>query len=84
MAEGNVGMSEQTTIYVYLLEEGTDSWRPVQAVPLENDTYRIVSENPDPEDEQWQFTTGDVVRCIPKMLRDTKPSECLVAVEKIN
>jgi hypothetical protein len=77
-------MSQQATIYVYLLEESTDSWRPVQAVPVDNDTYRIVSENPDPEDEKWQFTTGDVVRCIHKTLHDTKLREYLVAVEKIN
>ncbi len=77
-------MDKQITIYVYLLEEGTDVWRPVQAVPVENDTYRIVSLNLDSEDERWQFTTGDVVRCIRKTLHDTKAKKCLVAVEKIN
>jgi hypothetical protein len=84
MAAGSVGMNEQVAIYICLLEEGTDSWRPVQAVPIENDTYRIISENPDPEDERWQFTTGDLVRCIHKTLHDTKHRECLLAVEKIN
>lgn len=52
-----------TTIYVGLLDEGTDVWRPVKAEPLGNDLYRIDPETEIPGDEQWQFGPGDTVRC---------------------
>jgi hypothetical protein len=71
---------ETSKIYVYLLDEGTDCWRPVQAAGLGADRYRIVSENDDPEDEHWQFTTGDVVRCMERQLSGGRH---LVAIEKL-
>jgi hypothetical protein len=40
---------ELKTIYVRLLDEGTDVWRPVQAMQINRDTFRIVSENSHPE-----------------------------------
>lgn len=57
-------------IYVYLLEEGTDVWRPVQAAHVRDDVYRIVSPNPDPEDEKWQFACGELVRCKEQLSRE--------------
>lgn len=66
-------------IYVYLLNEGTDVWRPVQAEKLSDCLFRIVSKNPDPGDEKWQFSTGDIVKCEERQLSRTK---CLVAIEK--
>ena len=70
-------------IYVYLLDEGTDVWRPVQAEKLSENTFRIVSQNNDPENEKWQFSTGDIVKCEEKILSNSKPNKCLVAIEKI-
>lgn len=55
--------SRTETIYVALRDEGTDVWRPVEAEPCGADQFRIVSANPDPEDEQWEFPSGAVVRC---------------------
>lgn len=55
--------NQTTTIFVYLLNEGTDVWRPVEAQHLGEDRYRILSKNVDPEDEAWQFPSGAVVRC---------------------
>jgi hypothetical protein len=77
-------MIEKKNIYVYLLDEGTDVWRPIEAVPVGDDVYRIVSENPYPEDEHWQFSAGDLVRCELKPLseRDDYQNK-LVSVEKI-
>jgi hypothetical protein len=49
------------TIYVSLLKEGTKVWRPVQAMSLGNNVYKIISSNKDYEDEEWQFTIGDIV-----------------------
>lgn len=70
------------TIYVYLLDEGTDVWRPVEAEELGNNRYRIISKNNKPEDEKWEFMTGDIVRCESKVLKDTEARACLVVVSK--
>jgi hypothetical protein len=51
------------TIFVALLDEGVDVWRPVQAEHLHDDNYRIVVQPYDREHESWQFGPGDVVRC---------------------
>ncbi len=84
---GTRGTSRETPdsvqIFVYLLNEGIDVWRPVQAVALEGGLYKIVSKNPDPDGEHWEFTTGDIVRCVEKTLTDIRtPGSCLVAVGK--
>lgn len=69
-----------TTIYVYLLDEGVDVWRPVQARHIGTDRYQIVSVNIASGDELWQFNTGDTVRCKSRMLSD---GEVLVAYERV-
>lgn len=69
-----------TQIYVFVLAEGTDVWRPVQAIYEHDNVYRIISPNPDPEDEQWQFSAGDLVRC--KSLRFSGGEVGLVAYSK--
>lgn len=77
-------MTNEKTIYVYLLDEGVDVWRPVNAIQVRENIYKIVSDNPDPEDEIWQFKTGDFVRCVSKSLSETDDyQDKLVAVEKI-
>ena len=70
-----------TEIYVYLLDEGTDTWRPVKAEKLSDNTFQIVSQNSDPEDEKWQFSTGDIVKCEERILSNSQ--KCLVAIEKL-
>ena len=69
-------------IYVALLDEGTDVWRPVRAISAGYDVYTIISENQHPEDEHWQFQTGDVVRC--KLKTFSGGCKGLVAVEKVS
>jgi hypothetical protein len=66
------------TIYVALLDEGVDVWRPVLAERISLDCFRITGVNADPEDEHWEFQTGDVVRCEFRQLSEGKR---LVAVE---
>jgi len=66
------------TIYVYLLDEGTDTWRPVTAEHIRADIYRIISEPADPEDEKWEFLPGTLVRCRQQPLSG---GEYLVAFE---
>lgn len=68
--------STPLTIYVYLLDEGTEVWRPVEAAHQGGDLYKIMSE--EPKEDTWQFKTGDVVRCELKSLSE---GPCLVAVE---
>jgi hypothetical protein len=50
-------------IYVRLLNEGVDVWRPVDASRLQGDVYRIGTENQHPEDEEWEFGAGELIRC---------------------
>lgn len=76
-------MPDRTTIYVYLKDEGVDVWRPVEAIPLDDGIYRIVSGNTEPETEAWEFSKGDLVRCELKTLHSVAPRACLVAVERI-
>ena len=70
-----------TTIYVYLKDEGVDVWRPVEAAFLRDDVYRIVSVNAVPDDEEWEFGSGELVRCERRVLSG---GECLVAVERLS
>lgn len=70
---------ETATIHVYLLDEGIDVWRPVQAHHLGGDRYQITSVNAAPDDEHWQFSTGDIVRCSKRALSG---GPALVAIEQ--
>ncbi len=67
------------TIYVSLLNEGTDCWRPVTAEHVSEDLFRIADSQP--EDEEWQFKPGQVVLCQPHTFQDG--SRGLVAFESI-
>ena len=49
------------TIYMRLLNESVDAWRPVDATPLSLDTFRVEGEIPD--GEVWEFAPGTIVRC---------------------
>ena len=62
------------TVYVELLNEGTDCWRPVEANDLGRGLFQIISSQP--ENEDWQFKPGDVIECRKKQLQDVF---CLVA-----
>ena len=52
---------EVITIYVQLRDEGVDVWRPAHPEHLSGDHYRLLGAVP--EDEQWAFLPGTVVRC---------------------
>lgn len=54
-------MSSAQTVYVELLNEDIQCWRPVLAERLDGDYYRLVG--PRPDDEKWPFATDDIVRC---------------------
>jgi hypothetical protein len=73
------------TIYVYLLNEGTDCWRPVSAENVSGDIYRITGAPPD-DTETWEFKTGELVRCKYKRLSGNFAvvTDCLVAYERVD
>ena len=75
-------MSFAVEIFVALLGEGVDVWRPVLAEPVGGSLYRIATVNSDPQDEHWQFVTGDVVRCEPREF--SGGTRGLVAVERVS
>ena len=56
-------MTSVVRIYIALLDEGVDVWRPVQAEHLSSNVYRILSQPYDRTVEHWQFEPGDVVLC---------------------
>jgi hypothetical protein len=56
-------MTGTKKIYVFLLNEGVDVWRPVRAEHLGGNVYRIVSQPYDRDIESWQFEPGDEVIC---------------------
>jgi hypothetical protein len=50
-------------IFVGLLGEGVDVWRPVQAEHVQGNVYRIKEQPYDRTVETWQFEPGDAVVC---------------------
>jgi hypothetical protein len=68
-------------VYVRLLNEGIDVWRPVSATQLSDGTYRLL-EPPgyDPEVETWEFPPHSIVRCAPKRFSDGEESSVAVAL----
>jgi hypothetical protein len=56
-------LAEPVRIFVALMDEGVDVWRPVQARSLGGGLYRIIGVDGDTNDETWQFPAGAVVKC---------------------
>ncbi len=51
-------------VYVSLLDEGTDTLRPTQALVLKGGVYELLpTPNYDPENETWEFLPGTKVVC---------------------
>jgi hypothetical protein len=72
----------KVVVYVRLLEEGTDVWRPVHATALSDGTFRLLEpDGYDPNTERWEFPPSTKVRCIAKKFTDS--SEGLVAVARV-
>ncbi len=68
-------------IYVALLDEGTDVWRPVPAHPVGDGIYILLRpDDYDAEDERWEFPPGSVVKC---EQRNTRDGPILAAARKV-
>lgn len=50
-------------IYVSLLDEGVEVWRPVQAEHIRGHVYRIADQPYERDVETWQFEPGTEVIC---------------------
>jgi hypothetical protein len=74
-------MTKIVQIYVLLLNESTQVWRPVEALKLGKNLFQIISPNPEPDIEKWQFIKGDKVLCDKKTFSDGKTG--LVARKKV-
>jgi hypothetical protein len=69
------------TIYVKLLDEGTDVYRPVKASIVNSDHYKLdCPDIYDPDDEHWEFPPGSCVIAITKQLTH---GSCLVAIAQV-
>lgn len=54
----------KVTIYVKLLDEGIDVWRPVNAEKVKNGSAFYILPSPDniqPDGEAWEFSPGSYV-----------------------
>jgi hypothetical protein len=72
-------MNDKIEIYVRLLNEGTEVYRPTSATPLKENKYKILpAPNYDPETEDWEFKPGSIVRGEKRKLSGGK---VLVAVQ---
>ena len=58
----------EKTVYMSLVAEGTECWRPVRAVQIGGDIFEV-SDNI-PEDESWAFAPFSHVRCRDKVFAD--------------
>lgn len=73
-------------IFVALLDEGSECFVPVDAIPEGNAIFRIVSKNElDPETENWEFNCGDRVKVEQRLLSHSQngtltKTDVLVAV----
>lgn len=76
-----VSSTDAVTVFVRLLDEGTDVWRPTRAHPLPGGSYRLLPpEGYDPEDEKWEFEPGSTVTC---ELQAKGGQEVLVATRQV-
>lgn len=71
-------MSNDSIVYVSLLDEAVDVWKPMKAKHISNTHYQI-ADSPDETDyDSLEFKPGEVVRCEERKLSD---GLVLVAVE---
>ena len=71
----------EVVVYVRLLDEGTDVWRPVRATPFPDGTFRLLEpDGYDPNAERWEFPPSTKVRCVTRKFTDG--GEGLVAVAR--
>jgi hypothetical protein len=71
-------MADEALIYVELLDEAVEVWRPVVATIERAGVYRLPVEQP--ADEKWAFPPGSRVRCEARELEDARQLVAVAAV----
>jgi len=67
------------TIYIRLLDEGTEVFRPTEAEELAGGLFMLLpTPDYDPDDEHWEFGPGSLVRGV---IRQLEGDAVLVAVD---
>ena len=57
------------TIYIRLLDEGTEVLRPTEAEELADGVFKLLpTPDYDPDDEHWEFVPGSVVQSVSRKL----------------
>lgn len=56
-------MNDVQEIYVLLLGEAVEVWRPVKAIYIKDNIYKIIEQYYNREDEKWEFEPGEIVHC---------------------
>ena len=70
----------EAVVYVRLLDEGTDVWRPVRATALPDGTFQLLEPSGyDPNAERWEFPPSTKVRCIARKFTDGSEGRVAVA-----
>ena len=78
------GFAMTDEVYVYLLGEGTDVWRPAPAWKIGPHTYILLRPDAyDPDDEQWEFPPGSVVEAERRELSG-RPTLTAVRAAEVN
>ena len=54
-------MIERVAVYVELLDEGTQCWRPTSAVKVSGNVFVLTNENHDPDTEKWSVLPGSLI-----------------------
>ena len=71
-------LNTSQTIYVKLLGEGTEVYRPVFANRRSLNIYEINEQFYEPEDEHWEFPPRSVVLC---ETREIEGNKVLIAIK---
>jgi hypothetical protein len=69
---------QTSKIFVRLLNDGTECWRPVSAKETDHGVFEILGIMPVGED--WQFAPGTRVRCQPKRFADGSTAQIAFAL----
>ena len=68
-------------VYVKLLEEGTEAYRPVPALLIESNIYKLLGHKiHDPLDEIWEFLPDTIVQT---KVREIVDKKLLIAVKAV-
>jgi len=78
LVEMDTSIQRKIDMFVRLLDEGTEVYRPTQALDLGDGLFRLeATVDYDSETEVWEFAPGSVVR---SEIRSTESGQYLIAV----